>query len=229
MKKHLIFLIGLVAFASAALAQRVLINPVQDGDLKIKVNDGGVEKDVFTATGSTGAAVIGQSGSEELNTMYGRFRIQSNNPRLSFYEADAGSDQKLWDLVPANGSLTLRTRTDADATGIDVLSAARSGAISSLGNSFNSGGAANGSVVNGGTLNVFTAAQSQAYLVQCFCDTSACTSRAMSFVHVDNAGTVSAVSLTSTGIAISVSGSTVSCTNSIGGTRSIKASYIRMY
>jgi hypothetical protein len=47
--------------------------------------------------------------------------------KIQLFEFDAGTNAKLWDIVVSGGVLTIRTRTDADAAGVDVLSVTRSG------------------------------------------------------------------------------------------------------
>jgi hypothetical protein len=47
--------------------------------------------------------------------------------KIQLFEFDAASNAKLWDIVVSGGVLTIRTRTDADAAGVDVLSVTRSG------------------------------------------------------------------------------------------------------
>jgi len=56
-------LLATLLMASSALAvdEKVLINPVQDGNLTVKVNDGGVIKSVMTFQGSTGYVGIGSA------------------------------------------------------------------------------------------------------------------------------------------------------------------------
>lgn len=48
-------------------------------------------------------------------------------PKIQLYETGAAADQSLWDILVASGVLAIRTRTDADATGADVISVTRSG------------------------------------------------------------------------------------------------------
>lgn len=55
----LAFLIALLVAAPALAADRVIINPDQDGDLKLKVNDGGAVTDVLTLRGSTSQVGVG--------------------------------------------------------------------------------------------------------------------------------------------------------------------------
>jgi len=54
--------------------------------------------------------------------------------KIQLFEFDAGSNAKLWDIVVSGGVLPIRTRTDADAAGVDVLTITRTGstAIASL-------------------------------------------------------------------------------------------------
>jgi hypothetical protein len=55
-------------------------------------------------------------------------RSDSNDGnKLQLFEFDAATDAKLWDIVVSGGVLTIRTRTDEDADGSDVLSVTRSG------------------------------------------------------------------------------------------------------
>lgn len=59
----------------ASGAERVIINPDQDGDLKLKVNDGGTIKDAIKLTGSTGAVTIGASGETATHVINGGMTI----------------------------------------------------------------------------------------------------------------------------------------------------------
>ena len=54
-------LLATLLMASSALAvdEKVLINPVQDGNLTVKVNDGGVTTSVMTFQGASGNVGIG--------------------------------------------------------------------------------------------------------------------------------------------------------------------------
>lgn len=51
--------------------------------------------------------------------------IASTEPRIVFDETDAAANQKLWDVDINAGVLSIRTRTDADGAGEDVLSVTR--------------------------------------------------------------------------------------------------------
>lgn len=70
-KNRLFCKLGLIAGLIAATAYadeirtggaRVIENPTQDGNLVLRVNDGGTKKDALTITGSTGDVVMGASG-----------------------------------------------------------------------------------------------------------------------------------------------------------------------
>lgn len=52
-------------------------------------------------------------------------QISSAEPRFKFNQSGAGTDLKLWDFDLASTVLCLRTRTDADAAGVNVLCATR--------------------------------------------------------------------------------------------------------
>lgn len=60
--------------------------------------------------------------------------IQASNPRLIFDETDANTDKRIWDFFVNGNILSLRTRTDADGTGEDILTVTRGAAtaISSI-------------------------------------------------------------------------------------------------
>lgn len=51
--------------------------------------------------------------------------VSSAAPRATFNETDQASDEKLWDLALDAKILTLRTRTDADGAGVNILAATR--------------------------------------------------------------------------------------------------------
>lgn len=69
------------------------------------------------------------------NIFTGTFNeLQSAEPRLLFYETDAGSNLKLWDVDVNAGVWSWRTRTDADGAGKNIIVATRGSttAIASL-------------------------------------------------------------------------------------------------
>lgn len=53
--------------------------------------------------------------------------ISNNSPSLSLFDENAAADTKLWRIVNDDGTLAIRLRDDADTTGTNVLSFARSG------------------------------------------------------------------------------------------------------
>ena len=55
---------------------------------------------------------------------------QGNN--LQLYEASATADQGLWDIYVSGGVLKIRTRTDKDGAGVDLLSITRSGTTGTI-------------------------------------------------------------------------------------------------
>ena len=57
--KRLIAALALIAGTALAVDKKVLINPVQDGNLTVKVNDGGVTTSVMTFQGASGNVGIG--------------------------------------------------------------------------------------------------------------------------------------------------------------------------
>src|SRR6188768_2382869 len=46
---------------------------------------------------------------------------------VTLYEASTTADQGLWDITVSGGVLKIRTRTDKDGAGVDLLSITRSG------------------------------------------------------------------------------------------------------
>lgn len=55
---------------------------------------------------------------------------QGNNVQL--YEASTTADQGLWDIFVSGGVLKIRTRTDTDGAGVDLLSITRSGTTGTI-------------------------------------------------------------------------------------------------
>jgi len=51
---------------------------------------------------------------------------------ITLYEAGAATNAGLWDINVSGGVLTIRTRTDAGAAGVDVLSVTRSGTTATI-------------------------------------------------------------------------------------------------
>ncbi len=78
--KRLLLLLSLLA--SPALAgERVIVNPDVDGDIKLKVNDGGVIKDAVKVTGSTGLVTLGATGETGTHSVNGG--LTSTHPYLA--------------------------------------------------------------------------------------------------------------------------------------------------
>jgi len=83
MKKFLLSLLLAVPSFPAFAGDRVIINPEQDGDLKIKVNDGGSVTDVMTFQGSSGNVGIGTTApSSTLTVAGGETRITDTSGNL---------------------------------------------------------------------------------------------------------------------------------------------------
>lgn len=53
--------------------------------------------------------------------------INTTEPRLDFYETNAGSDAKRWSIINDGGAFGLQTRSDADVFGQTAISISRSG------------------------------------------------------------------------------------------------------
>lgn len=92
---------------------------------------------VESVNGETGVVVldatdVGAAGTTA-NTFTGAQTIAAAEPRVIFNETDQGTDLKVWDLDLASGVFTLRTRTDVDGTGKNILAATR-GATTALSN-----------------------------------------------------------------------------------------------
>jgi hypothetical protein len=51
---------------------------------------------------------------------------------IMLYEAGAATNAGLWDIDISGGVLKIRTRTDANAAGVDVLSITRSGTTATI-------------------------------------------------------------------------------------------------
>lgn len=52
-------------------------------------------------------------------------KFSSAEPRIILDETDGGTDKRLWDFDIGGGVLKLRTRTDADGVGVDILTVTR--------------------------------------------------------------------------------------------------------
>ena len=70
--------------------------------------------------------VAGAASLTAANTFTGASqKLSSTEPRLILDETDGGTDKRLWDLDVQTAVLKLRTRTDVDGAGKDVLSVTR--------------------------------------------------------------------------------------------------------
>ena len=56
---------------------------------------------------------------------YTTLTLDHTEPRIKLNESDQASNEKLWDVDVASKILTLRTRTDADGAGVDILKVTR--------------------------------------------------------------------------------------------------------
>lgn len=55
-------------------------------------------------------------------------RVDSNaGPKVTLMDNAGGSNAKLWDIIATGNTLVIRTRTDGDGAGVDVLTITRSG------------------------------------------------------------------------------------------------------
>lgn len=125
-----IYKLGLISFFLAffvVIAQadtsttgggRIIENPTQDGDLKIRINDGGVKKDVISATGSTALVTIGNSGETGRHTVNGALDVSGEINTDSGVFAMTGAAVNLWDLAAMpSGSAALVTCARAAGAG----------------------------------------------------------------------------------------------------------------
>jgi hypothetical protein len=179
-----IFAFGVGSFVYLANADeqrtnRIIENPVQDGNLVMRINDGGVKKDVFTITGSTASTTIGPNAAGSTLVL----SKTGDTPSLQF-EGGVGSDFSLDVLsgslrfyndggtargtVSQTGDWTLGnsietngikfTRTSGDSTGNVDCPALNSAGFNSASEiciaSWNSSGVAQACTVDGGSSNI---------------------------------------------------------------------------
>lgn len=91
-------LIAATAFADEIRTggARVIENPTQDGNLVLRVNDGGVKTDVLTVTGSTSALAVGPSGGTQTHSINGNLRILgAGTTGLAALRIQAGTNQSI--------------------------------------------------------------------------------------------------------------------------------------
>lgn len=85
----------------------------QDGIAVLESAFGNLTTGDITSSGTI------QANSGFLRTQY--YESYHTTPRNFWYETDRGTDLKAWDINIASGVFSLRTRTDADGTGKDIL------------------------------------------------------------------------------------------------------------
>jgi len=100
MNRLLLVLLAFLALPAFG-ADRVIINPDLDGDIKIKVNDGGVIKDAISITGSTGAtALLGTSTNDSAAAGYvGEYLESTSGANVSQASPVLGTAYPVTDVV----------------------------------------------------------------------------------------------------------------------------------
>jgi hypothetical protein len=110
MKKIILFLT--VFLSTLALAgERVIINPEQDQDIKIKVNDGGTVKDAVTVTGSTGNVTIGNTAHTGTNELGGVHKVIGVITPGVVESGDASGGLSIWANAYGGASFPYRSQT----------------------------------------------------------------------------------------------------------------------
>lgn len=71
------------------------------------------------------------SGATTFSATGAAVTINNAEPRMDFYQTDAGTDAKRWAFIADGNNFYLQTRTDADAFGANVISIVRSGTTGS--------------------------------------------------------------------------------------------------
>lgn len=127
MKRFFLFLtifLSTLAFAG----ERVIINPEQDGDLKIKVNDGGVVKDVLSAAGATANVTIGPSGHTGTHTVNGPLTVVGSSTFLDNSSGSTSADSRLRGAGTGytHGSIRLESTGQGRGAGVYYLNTAQS-------------------------------------------------------------------------------------------------------
>jgi hypothetical protein len=126
MRRLLLFL---AFFATSAFAaDRVIINPDQDGDLKLKVNDGGVVKEPVSITGSTTTMTVGASGHTDA-----LLRVGNGNTRNESFSVDvskSGYTGFIRNLGSAVGSSVLFLESNASTNATNMLQITSAGGTS---------------------------------------------------------------------------------------------------
>lgn len=109
----------------------IYINPDSGYDLKIELRtsadvliyteDNIPRQDSDFSNGDfSGNVTIAGTLSAGATTVSGA-QVTSTEPRVKLYESDAATDKKFWDIHVSGETLSIRTRTDADAAGKDIL------------------------------------------------------------------------------------------------------------
>jgi len=100
MKRILLFLTVFLSTLSFA-GERVIINPEQDQDIKVKVNDGGTVVDAITVAGATGNVTLGASDSTAVTHTF-----QGNGiPTVSINQSSASAQLRLTRTGTSTGSV----------------------------------------------------------------------------------------------------------------------------
>jgi hypothetical protein len=86
--KRILLAALLMASSAFAVDKKVIINPVQDGDTVIKVNDGGVVSSVMTFQGSTGRVGIGTTDPQASVEIRGANTLPNSNGNLFVSTSD---------------------------------------------------------------------------------------------------------------------------------------------
>jgi hypothetical protein len=97
----------------------IYVDPNSGYDLKLVLKDSS-DNVLWTEDNIPSAQGAFNSG-----TFYGNVTVSSTEPRVILSESDQGTDAKLWDVDASGAALKIRTRTDVDGTGKDVLAVTR--------------------------------------------------------------------------------------------------------
>lgn len=140
--------------SASGLVPEFLVVDGDPSDLTAAVGSLAVRTDVGTIYANT---VAGWSSAGGFNPdadidFGGLLTIERAEPRLRFYETDRGTDLKNWDVDVQAGVFAIRTRTDADGAGVNVLAATR-GTTTAIGTVSLAAGTASNSAQNRLTLS----------------------------------------------------------------------------
>lgn len=82
----------------------------------------------FLGTGTITHGGTGIFSFPPTSSLAANIRVEhSSNPILAFYQTGAGSNEKLWDIVPVSAQLLFRTANDSGAGNVNWLTVSRSG------------------------------------------------------------------------------------------------------